>query len=131
MVCDFDQCIDRSHTESVKWNRYDEDVLPMWVADMDFRAPEPVIQALHERVEHGVFGYGSDPPELREVIVERLRRLYDWAVSPEELLFFPGVVTAFNLVGHAFGSRGDGVLLQTPVCYPMLYAPPPARGLSG
>jgi cystathionine beta-lyase len=120
---DFDQCIDRRHTESVKWNRYDEDVLPMWVADMDFRSPEPVIRALHERVEHGVFGYGSEPPELREVIVERLQRLYGWGVSPEELLFFPGVVTAFNLVCHAFGSHGDGVLLQTPVYSPMLYAP--------
>jgi cystathionine beta-lyase len=127
MAYDFDRRIDRRQSESVKWNRYDEDVLPMWVADMDFRSPEPVIQALHERVEHGVFGYGLDQPELREVIVERLQSLYDWAVSPEELLFFPGVVTAFNLVCHAFGSPGDGVLLQTPVYFPMLYAPADAN----
>jgi cystathionine beta-lyase len=90
---------------------------------MDFRSPEPVIRALHARVEHGVFGYAGDPPELREVIVDRLQRLHDWQVSPEELLFFPGVVTAFNLVCHAFGAPGDGVLLHTPVYYPMLYAP--------
>jgi cystathionine beta-lyase len=123
MTYDFDEPIDRRHSESLKWNRYDGDVLPLWVADMDFRSPDPVIRALHERVEHGVFGYGSDPPELREVIVDRLQRLYDWQVSPEALVFSPGVVTAFNLVCHAFGSRGDGVLLQTPVYYPMLYAP--------
>ncbi len=123
MTHDFDQCIDRRHSESLKWNYYDEDVLPMWVADMDFRSPEPVIRALHERVEHGVFGYGWDPPELREVFVDRLQRLYDWQVSPEALVFLPGVVTAFNLVCHAFGSRGEGVLLHTPVYYPMLYAP--------
>jgi cystathionine beta-lyase len=90
---------------------------------MDFRSPEPVIRALQERVEHGVFGYGGDPPELREVIVDRLQHLYGWEVSPEALIFFPGVVTAFNMVCHAFGSPGGGVLLQTPVYSPMLYAP--------
>jgi cystathionine beta-lyase len=84
MTYDFNEYIDRRHSESVKWTYYDEDVLPMWVADMDFRSPDPVIRALHERVDHGVFGYGSDPPELREVIADRLRRLYDWQVSPEE-----------------------------------------------
>jgi bifunctional pyridoxal-dependent enzyme with beta-cystathionase and maltose regulon repressor activities len=66
LACDFDHLIARRHTDSVKWRRYDEDVLPLWVADMDFRAPEAVIRALHERVEHGVFGYGVDPPELRK-----------------------------------------------------------------
>jgi cystathionine beta-lyase len=123
MTYDFEQRIYRRHTESRKWNYYDEDVLPLWVADMDFRSPEPVIQALHERVEHGVFGYGSDPPELRQVIVDRLQRLYDWEVTPDELVFLPGLVTAFNLVCHAVGSRGDGVLLQPPVYPPMLSAP--------
>ena len=121
-ICDLDQCLDRRCFESSKWRRYDEDVLPLWVADMDFRSPEPVIRALHERVEHGVFGYGRDTPELREVIVERLQRLYDWQVSPEELIFLPGVVTGFNLACHAFTSPGDGVLLQTPVYGPMLHA---------
>jgi cystathionine beta-lyase len=123
MTYDFDQRIDRRHTESAKWRYYDEDVLPMWVADMDFVSPEPVIRALRERVEHGVFGYGMDPPELREVIVDRLQRLYGWQVSPKELVFFPGVVTGFNLVCHAVPSPGDGVLIQTPVYYPILHAP--------
>ncbi len=120
---DFDQRIGRRGTDSLKWQRYGDDVLPLWVADMDFRSPEPVIRALYERIEHGVFGYGMAPPELREVIVERLQRLYGWQVSPGELLFLPGVVTGFNLVCQAVAAPGDGVLIQTPVYPPILRAP--------
>lgn len=120
---DFDQPIDRRRSESVKWHRYDEDVLPMWVADMDFKSPQPVIDALRERVEHGVFGYGMVPPQLREVVVDSLQRLYSWEVSPEDLIFLPGVVTGFNLVCQAVGSPGEGVLIQTPIYYPILDAP--------
>jgi cystathionine beta-lyase len=123
MCYNFDQTVDRRGTDSLKWHRYGENVLPLWVADMDFRAPEPVIRALHERVEHGVFGYGMPLPELRQVIVERLERLYGWQVSPGGLVFLPGVVTGFNLVCHAAASPGDGVLIQTPVYYPILDAP--------
>ncbi|MGD2148001.1 MAG: PatB family C-S lyase [Anaerolineae bacterium] len=119
----FEQCIDRRRCESIKWLRYEQDVLPLWVADMDFRSPEPVIDALRERVGHGVFGYGSAPPELRDIIVDRLKRLYGWQVSPVDLMFLPGVVTGFNLVCHALASPGEGVLIQTPVYYPILYAP--------
>lgn len=123
MACDFDRRIDRRCSESLKWRTYGEDVLPLWVADMDFRSPEPVIRALRERVEHGVFGYAAPPAELREVIVERLQRLYGWQVSPDALVFLPGVVTGFNLVCHAVASPGDGVLIQTPVYSPILRAP--------
>jgi cystathionine beta-lyase len=123
MAQDFDQIIDRRRFQSVKWHRYEEDVLPVWVADMDFRSPEPVVEALRERVEHGVFGYGRAPEALREVIVNRLERLYNWRVSPDELIFLPAVVSSFNLVCHATASPGDGVLLQTPVYCPMLRAP--------
>lgn len=123
MTYNFDQIIDRRRFESIKWHRYAEDVLPMWVADMDFRSPEPVIAALRQRVEHGVFGYGRAPEALREVIVDRMEGLYDWQVSPEEIMFLPAVVTAFNLVCHATASAGEGVLLQTPVYFPMLRAP--------
>ncbi|MGD2179318.1 MAG: PatB family C-S lyase, partial [Anaerolineae bacterium] len=123
MTYNFDQRIERRRSESLKWHRYGDGVLPMWVADMDFRSPEPVIEALHERVEHGVFGYGRAPRELREVVVERLERLYDWRVTLQEIVFLPTVVTGFNLVCHAAASPGDGVLLQTPVYYPMLRAP--------
>jgi cystathionine beta-lyase len=123
MAGDFDRNIDRRSTESLKWGRYDDDVLPLWVADMDFTAPKPVLDALHERVEHGVFGYGVPPRELREVIVERLGSLYDWQVAPEALVFLPGVVTGFNLVCHAVTSPGDGVLFQTPIYSPILRVP--------
>lgn len=123
MTHNFDQLIDRRRFESVKWHRYDDDVLPLWVADMDFRSPEPVIEALRERVEQGVFGYGRTPEELRELIAEHLDKQYAWKVSPDEVMLLPGVVTGFNLVCHAVTTPGEGVLLQTPVYYPMLRAP--------
>jgi cystathionine beta-lyase len=123
MTYDFNQLIDRRCTESAKWHVYDEDVLPLWVADMCFLSPEPVSRALHERVDHGIFGYGMEPPDLRPVIVDRLQGLYGWQVDPEALVFVPGVVTGFNLASHAVTSPGDGILAQTPVYYPILYAP--------
>jgi cystathionine beta-lyase len=123
MPYDFDCIVNRCGTDSVKWCHYPSDALPLWVADMDFRSPEPVIAALRERVQHGVFGYGKEPPELRAVIVERLQRLYGWQVAPEWLVFLPGVVIGFNLTCRAFAAPGDGVLLQTPAYPPILSAP--------
>ncbi len=123
MRCDFDQIIDRCGTDSVKWCYYREDALPLWVADMDFRAPEPVIRALQERVGHGVFGYGVEPPGLREVIAQRLDRLYHWEVAAESIVFVPGVVPGFNLACQALTHPGDGVLVQTPAYPPILRAP--------
>jgi cystathionine beta-lyase len=117
---DFDQIIDRRHTDSAKWRWYDEDVLPLWVADMDFRSPEPVIRALQERVAHGVFGYAVPPDELCEVVRERLARLYGWSVEPDEIAYFPGVVSAFNVVCRGIGSPGDEVLVEPPIYPPML-----------
>ena len=123
MTYDFDRIIDRRHTESAKWRLYDKDVLPLWVADMDFAAPEAVLRALEERVAHGVFGYGMPPDGLREVIQERLARLYGWRVEADEIFFIPGVVTGFNHVCQAIGAPGDEVLVEPPVYYPMLDAP--------
>lgn len=123
MAYNFDQLIDRRHSDSEKWHYYGNGVLPLWVADMDFLSPEPVIHALRRRVDHGVFGYGMEPPELREVVVDRLRNLYNWRVSPEALIFIPGVVPGFNLACRAVASPGDGVLVQTPVYPPILRAP--------
>lgn len=118
---DFDTVVERRGTDSIKWGRYDEDVLPLWVADMDFTSPEPVIDALRRRVEHGVYGYGMEPPELRAVVQARLQTKYGWHVDPEEMLFLPGVIVGFNLVSSAFGTVEDGVLIQTPV-YPPFHA---------
>ena len=118
-----DNYIERRCTDSIKWTQYDEDVLPMWVADMDFAAPPAVLEALHERVSHGVFGYAVEPPELRDVIVARLAERHGWQVAPDDLVFMPGVVVGFNLAAQAVGKPGEGMLLQTPVYYPMIETP--------
>jgi cystathionine beta-lyase len=123
MSYSFDQRINRQNTDSVKWKVYGPDVLPMWVADMDFRSPEPVIRALRERVEHGVFGYPEESAALREIICRRLANLYQWEVNPDEILLTPGVVIGFNQACHAVALPGEDVLIQTPVYGPFLKAP--------
>lgn len=122
MIYDFDVVIDRIKSESVKWHRYEPDVLPLWVADMDFVCPEPVLRALQERVAHGVFGYPDVMPSLLDVVVQRLERLYGWHVEPEDLVFMPGVVRGFHLACHAFVNPSEAVLVQTPVYPPILRA---------
>jgi cysteine-S-conjugate beta-lyase len=123
MSYNFDDLPDRKSTESIKWHYFDEDVLPMWVADMDFVSPEPVVRALRERVEHGVFGYPADMTELTLVIVARMADRYGWQVLPEQVVLVPGVVTGFNLIARAIAAPGEGVLIQTPVYPPFLSAP--------
>lgn len=130
MNYNFDELPDRRASDSLKWHFYEEDVLPMWVADMDFPSPEPVIRALQERVEHGVFGYpigALDDPrvlgELRGLISARLARLYEWQVQPEEIIFIPGVATGFNLACHTVEVPGGAVLVETPLYPPILLAP--------
>ena len=120
---DFNEFIDRRDSDSGKWSSYDDDVLPLWVADMDFRSPEPVLQALHERVRHGVFGYGKQPDELKIVICERMAQKYSWEISPADVTFLPGSVSGLNVVARAIGERGDGVLMTTPIYPPFLTAP--------
>jgi cystathionine beta-lyase len=120
---DFDRIIDRRDSGCAKWSRYDEDVLPLWVADMDFAVPDGVVHALEEHVAHGVFGYGRAPQALSEVIQERLAQLYGWQVKQEEIVFLPGVVSGFNLACRAVGAAGDEVLVQPPIYPPMLTAP--------
>ncbi len=123
MTSQFDQLISRRSTESIKWRLFDEDVLPLWVADMDFRSPAPVIEALAQRVAHGVFGYGEEPAELKELLVQRMASLYGWQVQPDEILFVPGVITGFNWALHALGAPGMQAAVQTPVYPPLLTAP--------
>lgn len=123
----FADCPDRRPTESVKWGIYGGDVLPMWVADMDFVSPKPVQDALAKRVEHGVFGYPLVPQELKQVIVERMLQRYQWKIETEDLMFIPGVVPGFNLVCQAFTKPGESIIMQTPVYPPFLCAPDNAR----
>jgi len=122
MAYDFDTIIDRRCSDSEKWRCYGPEVLPLWVADMDFAAPEPVLHALRERIDHGVLGYGVDSIRLREVFVERLWNRYGWRVTPEDLVMMPGIISGFNVACRAIASPGEGVLIQSPVYTPILRA---------
>ena len=123
MAYDFDRIIERRNTESNKWHKYTPDVLPLWVADMDFASPEPVVRALRERVEHGVYGYGFEEPEFAQVFVDRLQKRYGWTVSPEAVVMIAGVIPGFNVACRALTKPGDGLLMQVPVYPPILRSP--------
>lgn len=121
---DFNLFIDRREQYNCdKWSAYDNGVIPLWVADMDFRSPEPVIRALHERIDHGVFGYQNDCPDLREVLVERLRARHNLMAATDQILFMPGLVFGLNTVSRAIGAPGSGILVLTPAYPPFLSAP--------
>jgi cystathionine beta-lyase len=127
MIYNFDSVPDRHLTESMKWRHFDEDVLPLWVADMDFVSPQPVIDALQRRVEHGIFGYPAgtrpdDLPELRQLILERLAERYAWQIQPSDILFQPGVGDAFKIACLGFASPERAVLVLPPVYPPILNA---------
>ena len=124
----FDLLPERRSTNSQKWRIYPADVLPMFVADMDFVSPQPVVEALQDFVGRGVFGYPvsenemAESPGLREVLVARLARKYGWRVAPEALVFVPGVIVGFNLAAHLFGRAGGELLTHTPNYGPILSA---------
>mgnify|MGYP005849217431 FL=1 len=122
---DFDTVIPRRSSDSVKWNAYDPDVLPLWVADMDFRSPEPVLRALHERIEHGIFGYafGSEKA-LAQAISERMAERFDWQTDPAHIVFVPNLFYGLYVVSKAYAEPDNGsVLIQTPVYGPFITAP--------
>jgi cysteine-S-conjugate beta-lyase len=122
MTFDFDRVTDRRTSDSNKWRKYPSDVLPLWVADMDFASPPAVVQALRARVDQGFFGYLMEKPELPAVVAERVAKRYGWNVSPEAVMPLPGVIAGFNLALRALTSPGDGLLVQTPVYPPILRA---------
>lgn len=118
MAFNFDQWVDRSHSDSVKWDKYrDRDIIPLWVADTDFPSPPAIIAALQQRVAHAVFGYGHPSPELIEVFTQRMLERYDWHINPEWLIFLPGLVCGLNLCVRAFTAEGEGTLAPSPI-YP-------------
>ena len=123
MIYDFNTIRERRGTDSAKWGRYGDEVLPLWVADMDFPAAEPILKALHRRVDHGFFGYARPTGELCRVICERLRRLYRWEVKEEEIFFLPCLVAGLNLSYLAFAGPGEGVLAQPPVYHHFIKDP--------
>ncbi len=123
MKYDFDKVTDRRNSGSVKWDLVKKifgspDVLPMWVADMDFPIAEPITEALRRRVKHPFYGYTYPTPSLLKAIAERMKRKYSWQVKPEWIIFTPGVVPALNAAIRALTHPGDGVIIQEPVYYP-------------
>jgi cystathionine beta-lyase len=122
MQYNFDREIDRRNSDSIKWDYFDKDVLPLWVADMDFASPEPVVQALIQRARHAVFGYPRESEELKEAIRGRQFEKYGWQVPPEAVALVPGVVTGFDIACHMLVPGQEGVLVQTPVYPPILKA---------
>lgn len=105
----------RKNINGTKWTFVPKDVLPMWVADMDFPAPVPIQKALHKVVDHGVFGYEIPGRVLQESVAARMAHLYKWKVAPESVLTVTGIVSGFSVAARAFSSRQKGVALQTPV----------------
>lgn len=121
---DFDRPVDRRSIGSTKWDKYaGRDILPLWVADMDFVSPPCVIEALRARIDHGVFGYTEPSPALNQAIIEHLDDAYGWAVQPDWILWLPGLVSALNVVARTFCPPGQQVVSATPVYPPFLSAP--------
>ncbi|MBQ8836125.1 MAG: pyridoxal phosphate-dependent aminotransferase [Clostridia bacterium] len=120
---DFDSVIDRRNTNSLKYDFAVErgcpaDVLPLWVADMDFRAAQSVLDALHTAVDHGIFGYSDVKEEYYRAVSSWFKKHFDWQTKSEWLIKTPGVVFALAMAIRAMTEPGDGILIQTPVYYP-------------
>lgn len=132
MEFDFDRPIDRlqaPHDDSLKWGRYAKyaasgnDILPMWVADMDFAAPPLVLDALRARIDHGVFGYPRVTREVQDAVLLHLDRDLGWAVDPDWLVWLPGLVTGLNVACRTVGEPGEGVATAVPIYPPFMSAP--------
>jgi cysteine-S-conjugate beta-lyase len=124
MTFDFDQPVERRGTDSQKWQKYaGRDVLPLWVADMDFKSSPAILEALHRRVEHGVFGYARPVASTTEAVVAAMESRYGWKIDPAWLVWLPGLVVGLNVTAQAFSEPGDEVLTLGPVYPPFMSAP--------
>ena len=110
----FDQVIDRTHSQSIRWDKYGPDVIPLWVADMDFQSPECVVQALRRRIDDGVYGYTYASESLKESIQEYVHRRYSWHIETTWIHFLPSLVTALHLSVRMLTQPGDHVLIPGP-----------------
>ncbi|MFV0393610.1 MAG: MalY/PatB family protein, partial [Coprobacillaceae bacterium] len=113
----------RVGTDSAKWDAWKEmnkpeGVLPLWVADMDFKAPQPVLDALIKRVEHGVFGYTTVSDDYRKAVMHWMKSRHDWEIQPEWIVPASGVVAALKIAVNAYTEEGDAIIIQKPVYYP-------------
>jgi cystathionine beta-lyase len=124
MTYDFDTPVERRGTDSQKWQKYaGRDIIPLWVADMDFRSAPEVIAALHERVAHGVFGYARPTRSTVEAVVEAMAARYRWPVDPAWIVWLPGLVVGLNVAARALAQPGEAVLCTPPVYPPFMTAP--------
>ena len=123
MTYNFDELVDRTKTNCVKYDGRkmffgNEDVLPLWVADMDFRTPDFIVKAIRERAGHEIFGYTFRSENYSRSIVDWLKRRHNWEIKPEWISFSPGVVAGLTMAIEAFSMPGDGVIIQPPVYFP-------------
>lgn len=121
---DFDSPPDRRGTDSQKWQKYaGRDVLPLWVADMDFKSAPAIVEALHRRVDHGIFGYARPVKSTVDAIVEAMAQRYSWPIDPAWIVWLPGLVVGLNVTAQAFAQSGEDVLTLAPVYPPFMTAP--------
>ncbi len=125
MKYDFDEVIERRGTDSIKWapkllkeNFGEEECIPMWIADMDFFAAQPIRDAIIARAQHGIFGYGHKSGEFLEAAVNWQKKRNGWEIKKEWILFTPGIIPALSFIVETFCNRGDKVIIQSPVYYP-------------
>jgi cysteine-S-conjugate beta-lyase len=118
MKYNFDLINSRRQTNSIKWTHYPEDVLPLWVADMDFAAPPVILEALQNAIAHGVLGYDVPTKTLQEAVAGRMEKLYGWQVDSQTVVAIPGLVSGFNAAARMLCVPGDGYLIQPPVYMP-------------
>ena len=131
MHFDFDTVPARLGTDSQKWQKYaGRDILPLWVADMDFKSSPAIIAALHDRVAHGVFGYARPVKSTVNAVVDALQRNYAWKIDPAWIVWLPGLVCGLNITAQAFAQAGEEVLTLTPVYPPFMSAPKNSARLS-
>ena len=124
MSFDFDTLPQRHGTDSQKWQKYaGKDILPLWVADMDFRSSPAILAALHERVEHGIFGYARPTASTVSAVTNALASRYGWTIDSSWIVWLPGLVCGLNVTAQAFAEPGDEVLTLTPVYPPFMTAP--------
>ncbi len=116
-VHDFDEVVDRRGTDSKKYSQYPADVLPMWIADSDFKAPKPVVDALVERMQQGVYGYTPISSRLRAAAAKWQTERFGWNVDESWVEFVPGVISGVISAVRALSHPGDNIVIQTP-CYP-------------
>jgi cystathionine beta-lyase len=121
---DFDTVPERRATDSQKWQKYaGRDILPLWVADMDFKSAPAILDALHQRVDHGVFGYARPVKSTVDAVVEAMEQRYGWRIDPAWIVWLPGLVVGLNVTAQAFAEPGEEVLTVGPVYPPFSSAP--------